>query len=73
MVMSGHQLCRDTFSMYGLFYYVNVPLMRGHLINAGMIFWFSVPAKADSNNYFRDFFSRNILFPKMATDKQRGV
>ena len=27
--MSGHLLCRDTFSVYGLFYHVNVPLMRG--------------------------------------------
>ena len=26
--MSGHLLCRDTFSMYGRFYHVNVPLMR---------------------------------------------
>ena len=27
--MSGHLLCRDTFSMYGLFYHVNDPLIRG--------------------------------------------
>ena len=26
---NGHLLCWDTFSMYGLFYHVNVPLMRG--------------------------------------------
>ena len=42
--------------MYGLFYHVNVRLMRGHLVNADRIFWFSVPAKVDSNHYFRDFF-----------------
>ena len=27
-------------------------------MNADRIFWFSVPAKADSSNYFRDFFSK---------------
>ena len=32
--MSGHLLCRDTFSMYALFYHVNVLLMKGHLVNA---------------------------------------
>ena len=32
--MSGHLLCQDTFSMYGLFYYGNVPLMGGLLMNA---------------------------------------
>ena len=62
--MSGHLLFRDTFSMYRLFYHVNVFLMRGHLVNVDMIFLFSVSAKADSNHYFRGFFSRNILFPK---------
>ena len=30
--------------------------MRGHLVNMDRVFWFSVPAKADSNHYFRDFF-----------------
>ena len=41
--------------MHGLFYHVNVPLMRGHLVNAAAdrIFWFSVPAQ-----------TQNILFPK---------
>ena len=53
-LMSGHLLWRDTFSMYGLFYHVNVPQMRGHLVTADRIFWFSVPAKAESNNYFRN-------------------
>ena len=55
--MSGHLLWQDTFSMYGLFYHVNVPLMRGHLVNAdsGQDILVSVPAKADSNNYFRNF------------------
>ena len=60
--MSGHLLWRDTFSMYRLFYHVNVPLMRGHLVNADRIFWFSVPAKADSNNYFRNFFLEIFYF-----------
>ena len=60
--MSGHLLCRDTFSMYGLFYHVNVPLMRGPLVTADRIFWFSVPAKADSNNYFRNFFLKICYF-----------
>ena len=60
--MSRHLLCRDTFSMYRLFYHVNVPLMRGHLLNADRIFWFSVPAKADSNHYFRDFFLEIFYF-----------
>ena len=48
-LMSGHLLCRDTISMYELFYHVNVPLMRGHLVDAdsGQDFWFSFPAKAD--------------------------
>ena len=52
--------------MYGLFYHVNAPLMRGHVVNVDRIFWFTVPAKADTNHYFRDFIS------KMTTDKQRG-
>ena len=33
-LMSGHLLCRDTISMYGLLYHVNVPLMSGHLLDA---------------------------------------
>ena len=72
--MSGHLLCWDTFSMYGPFYHVNVPLMRGHLVNAdsGQDILFFVPAKADSNNYFRDFFSKCFI-SKIATHKQRGV
>ena len=60
--MSGHLLWRDTFSIYGLFYHVNVPLMRGHLVNADRIFWFSVPAKADSNHCFRNFFLEIFYF-----------
>ena len=39
---------------------------------ADRIFWFSVPAKADSNNYFRDFFSKYFI-SKMAADKQCGM
>ena len=58
--------------MYGLFYHVNVPLMRGHLVNVDRIFWFSVPAKVDSNHYFSDFFSKYFI-SKMAMDKQRSV
>ena len=57
--------------MYGLFYHVNVPLMRGHLVNA-KIFWFSVPATADSNRYFCDLFSKYFI-SKMVADKQRNV
>ena len=62
--MSRHLLCRDTFSMYGLIYHANVHLMRGHLLNAdsGQDIWFSVPAKADSSNYFRDFFLEIFYF-----------
>ena len=29
---------------------------------ADRIFWYSVPAKADSNNYFRDFFLEIFYF-----------
>ena len=60
--MSGHLLWRDTFSMYGLFYHVNVPLMRGHLVNVDRIFWFSVPANAGSNHYFRNSFLKMFYF-----------
>ena len=44
--------------MYGLFYHVNVPLIWGHLVNAdsGQDILVFFPAKADSNDYFRDFF-----------------
>ena len=63
--MSGHLLCRDTFSMYGLFYHVNIPLMRGHLVNvdSGQDILVYVPSKADSNNYFHDFFLKIFYFP----------
>ena len=60
--MSGHLLCWDTFLMYGLFYHVNAPLMRGHLVNVDRIFWFTVPAKADSNHYFRNLFLKIFCF-----------
>ena len=53
------------------FYHVNVPMMRGHLVNADRIFWFSAPAKAVII-IFVIFFSKYFI-SKMATDKQRGV
>ena len=50
--------------MYGLFYHVNVPVMRGHRLmrTADRIFWYFVPAKVDSNNYFRNFFLKIFYF-----------
>ena len=36
--------------------------MRGHLLNTDRIFWFSVPAKVNSNHYFRDFFLEIFYF-----------
>ena len=72
--MSGHLLWRDTFSMYGLFYHVNVPLMRGHLVNAGSgqdILFFSL-LRWTVIIIFVIFFSKCFI-SKMATDKQYGV
>ena len=50
--------------MYGLFAHVNVPLIGDtwSTRTADRIFWFYVPAKADSNNYFRDFFLKIFYF-----------
>ena len=61
--MSGHLLWRDTFSTYGLFYHVNVPLPgERRQRTADRICWFSVPAKAGSNRYFRNFFLEIFYF-----------
>ena len=52
---SGHLLCRDTISMYELFYHVNVPLMKGHLVDATAdnIFWFSFLLRRTSSINFK--------------------
>ena len=50
--MSGHPVCRDSLSMYGLFCHVNVPLMSGHPVDvdADSICWLYVPPKARYKN-----------------------
>ena len=73
--MSGHLLWQDTFSMYGMFYHVNVPLMRGHLVNADSgqdIFVFCPLLKWTVIIIFIIFWSKYFI-SKMATDKQLGV
>ena len=76
--MAGHFLNdieKVSLTMYGLFYHVNVPLMRGHLVNAETrrgYFGFLSLLRRTVISIFVFFFSKYFI-SKMATDKQHGV
>ena len=61
--MSGHPVCQDSLSMYGLFCHVNVPVMSVHPVDADSICWLYAPPKAD-NKRKHGKKSRNILITR---------
>ena len=48
--MSGHPVCRDNLSMYGLFCHVNVPLMSGRGQRTAYVGYMSLLKRTTNEN-----------------------